>query len=99
MTESEKIKQRFYEAFNYLSKVKIIRFKADFLKRYGIRGDRFYYCEANLNSGQFDIEWIAYLCKDYGVRLNWVMYGEGEMFNKKTDDKVLNILIRQRQRY
>lgn len=97
MTESEKIKQRFYDAFNTLVKVRIVYRKKDFYDRYGIVAPTFLYCEKNLSSGMFEIEWIAYLCRDYGVRMNYIMYDDGLMFNKPTHEKVHDILAGQRR--
>lgn len=80
--ESQKIIKRFFEAIYALKVRKDIRGKQTFTARYGINRWNFNMLEKNLTSDVFQVAWLGYLAKDYGVSSQWLLTGQGEMFKK-----------------
>lgn len=80
--ESQKIIKRFFEAIYALKARKDIRGKQTFTVRYGINRWNFNMLEKNLTSDVFQVAWLGYLAKDYGVSAQWLLTGQGEMFRK-----------------
>lgn len=83
--ESIKVILRFYEAVNVLIETGQIRGKQTFTNRYGINRRNFIFVEKNPQSNMFQIAWLGHLIRDYNVSSEWLMTGEGQMFNKNED--------------
>ena len=83
--ESIKVILRFYEAVEKLIEKGQIRGKQTFTNKYGINRRNFIYVENNPQSNMFQIAWLGHLIRDYNVSSEWLMTGEGQMFNKNED--------------
>lgn len=83
--ESIKVILRFYEAVNVLIETGKIRGKQTFTNKYGINRRNFIFVEKNPQSNMFQIAWLGHLIRDYNVSSEWLMTGEGQMFNKNED--------------
>lgn len=78
--ESVQIINRFYKAIDTLVATKVIRGKQTFTNMYNIDRRRFVAVSRNPESDAFQLVWITYIVKDFGVSAQWVMTGNGEMF-------------------
>jgi hypothetical protein len=78
--ESVKIINRFYQAIDMIVSLKIIRGKKTFTDKYNIDRRRFISVSRNPESDSFQLIWITYLVKDFGVSSQWILTGNGEMF-------------------
>ncbi|MEI6755031.1 MAG: hypothetical protein WCK78_17935 [Paludibacter sp.] len=78
--ESIKIINRFYQAIDTIVSMKLIRGKKTFTDRYNIDRRRFILVSRTPESDSFQLVWITYLVKDFGVSAQWIMTGNGEMF-------------------
>lgn len=80
--DSQEVVKRFFEVINFLKKTKSIN-KTDLVFKYGINHRNFWYVENNPNSGMFQVAWLTYMVKEYGVSAEWLLTGSGEMFSKQ----------------
>jgi hypothetical protein len=80
--ESQKIIKRFFEALYALKKQKIIHGKSAFIKRYGINSRNLWQLEQDISRDIFQVAWLANMVNDYGISAEWLLTGEGKMFNK-----------------
>ncbi len=78
--ESVQIINRFYKAIDTLVATKVIRGKQTFTNKYDIDRRRFVAVSRKPESDAFQLIWITYIVKDFGVSAQWVMTGNGEMF-------------------
>lgn len=81
--DSVKIVERFYEAFEAVKQYKLIRGTQTFTNQYDINRRNFLFVKRNPQSDMFQMAWITYLVKDFGVSALWIMTGKGQMFDKK----------------
>lgn len=78
--ESIQIINRFYKALDTIVSMKLIRGKKTFTDRYNIDRRRFIYVSRNPESDAFQLVWITYIVRDFGVSSQWILTGNGEMF-------------------
>lgn len=71
---------RFAVALQLLKEKRIIRGKKTFTDRYGINRWNMNTCLKSPESGAFQISWLTYLVRDYGVSPRWLLTGEGSCF-------------------
>ncbi len=75
------ISNRFFEAIEMLKTKKKIRGLQTFtrehnLNRWSVNQVKFY-----PNRSVLKPEWIVYLHKDYGISVEWIVLGKGDMFD------------------
>ncbi|AUD00922.1 hypothetical protein [Spirosoma pollinicola] len=80
--ESEAINKRFFEAIDELVKRRIIRGKKTFATRYELNWGNFYKLRKNPAMG-FELCFLTWLVRDFGISSQWLLTGEGEMFAKR----------------
>lgn len=81
--ESQKVAKRFFDALYALKARGDIRGKQTFTTRYGINRWNLNTLEKNLESDIFQVAWLTYLVRDYGVSAQWLLTGQGEIFTAK----------------
>lgn len=81
--DSQKIIARFFKALYELKARKEIRGKQTFTAKYGINRWNLNTLEKNLASDIFQVAWLTYLVRDYGVSAQWLLTGQGEIFTAK----------------
>ena len=79
-TESQAVIRRFFEALYALKDRKEIRGKQTFTNQYGINRWNLNSLEKDMSRDIFQVAWLTYLVRDYGVSSQWLLTGRGEMF-------------------
>lgn len=82
-TESQAIIRRFFEALYALKDRREIRGKQTFTNQYNINRWNLNSLEKDMSRDIFQVSWLTYLVKDYGVSAQWLLTGFGDMFQKQ----------------
>lgn len=80
-TESQAVIRRFFEAIYALKDRKEIRGKQTFTNRYDINRWNLNSLEKDMSRDIFQVAWLTYLVRDYGVSAQWLLTGRGDMFS------------------
>lgn len=88
--EGVKIINRFYEALDKLIKTKVLRGVQTFTNEYNINRWNFITCRKKPESDMFQMSWLGYMIKDYGVSAQWLMTGSGSMFGNREFPFIIN---------
>lgn len=80
--DSVAINKRFFLVIDELVKRRQMRGKNTFATRYGLNKGNFYQLRKNPDKA-FELAYLNWLVKDYGVSSQWLLTGEGEMFSKR----------------
>lgn len=83
------ITKRFFIAIDVLRANKVIRGLKTFTRKYNINYGNMNTLKNHSKDRILKPEYIAYLCKGYGISPKWILTGEGNIF----DDKFENNLI------
>lgn len=75
------VTNRFFEAIDMLKAQKKIRGLQTFTTAYGINRWNMNTVKWNPERCVLKPEWIVYLVRDYGVSAEWLLLGEGGIFN------------------
>lgn len=81
--DSQTIAARFFSAIIRLKEERKIRGIQTFTDRYGINRRNFYHLKDNLESDAFQVAWLMYLVRDFGVSSEWLITGEGEFYQNE----------------
>lgn len=82
-TESQAVIRRFFEALYALKARKEIRGKQTFTNQYNINRWNMNTLEKDMSRDIFQVAWLSYLVRDYGVSAQWLLTGFGDMFQKQ----------------
>lgn len=77
--DSQAIVARFFQALYYLKSLKVIRGKQTFTRAYGINRWNMNTLEKDMTRDIFQVAWLGYLVKDYGVSPRWLLTGAGNI--------------------
>lgn len=83
--DSQKVIKRFFEALYYLKDMKIIRGKQTFTNEFGINRWNLNALEKDMSRDIFQVAWLTYIVKRYGVSSTWLLTGRGDILAKKMD--------------
>ena len=78
--DSQTIVNRFFEALDLLKAAGRIGGKKTFTDRYGINRWNMNTCEKEPSRDLFQLCWLTYLVRDYGVSARWLLLGEGSLW-------------------
>ncbi|WP_447639878.1 MULTISPECIES: hypothetical protein [Chitinophagaceae] len=79
--QSTEIIKRFISIINELVEVDILHGKKSFTDHYNINRWNFSVLMREPWREIFQINWLAILCKDFGVNADWLLLGVGERYN------------------
>lgn len=80
--DSQQIVARFFRAIALLKENKIIGGQSPFCERYGINRRNLYLLEKDMSRDIFQVSWLGYLVRDFGLSAEWLLTGSGEVFSK-----------------
>lgn len=80
---NSEIVQRFYQAFELLKQMKLIKNTKSFSEKYNINRGNFITVSKKTTSKMFNLCWLSYLVKDYNVSAEWLLTGVGDMLKKQ----------------
>lgn len=78
--ESQAIVKRFFDALYRLKEDRKIRGKQTFTRAYGINRWNMNTLEKEPERDIFQVSWLYYLVRDYGVSPTWLLTGRGEFY-------------------
>lgn len=81
--ESQAIVKRFFEALYRLKADRKIRGKQTFTRAYGINRWNLNTLEKEPERDMFQVAWLTYLVRDFGVSPTWLLTGAGDFYLKK----------------
>ena len=74
------ITSRFFQAIEILRSEKRIRGLKTFTERHGLNRWNMTTLRDDPSGRYLQPEWIAWLCKDYNISLEWIIYGTGSFY-------------------
>lgn len=80
--ESQAIVKRFFDALYRLKEDRKIRGKQTFTRAYGINRWNMNTLEKEPERDIFQVSWLYYLVRDYGVSPTWLLTGRGEFYTR-----------------
>ncbi len=92
---NSEIVSRFFVAIHRLISDKVIRGKQTFTRRYGINRWNFVTLEHEPNRRIFQVSWLAFLVRDYKVSADWLLTGEGDIYQPSWTGERVKIMQNQ----
>jgi hypothetical protein len=84
-SDSQIIVRRFFAALQRLKDDRRIRGKQTFTRAYGINRWNLLTLEKEPGRDIFQVAWLWYLVRDYGVSSQWLLSGHGDFYAKKAE--------------
>ena len=81
--DSQDVVKRFFAALYRLKELKLIRGKQTFTRKYGINRWNMNTLEKETERDIFQVAWLTYLVRDYGICAQWLLTGKGDMFTNE----------------
>ncbi len=81
--------KRFYEALDVVIMQKRIRGVQTFTREHNINRRNFITVRNNPVSDMFQLSWLTFIVKDFGVSSDWLLTGRGNMFKAESTLKKL----------
>ena len=78
------ITKRFFLALDLLKESKQIRGIQTFTREHEINRWNLITVKNNPHISILKPEWIYFLCKDYNISTDWIIFGKGNMYDKQT---------------
>lgn len=78
--DSQAIVRRFFLALDTLKDTKRIRGLSNFTDNHNINRRNLYQLRKNPERNIFQVSWLSYLIRDYGVNAYWLLTGSGNIF-------------------
>jgi len=85
--ETVEIMARFFNAVDALILQSRIRGIKTYCDKAGINRRHYYAQKTLLSRGYFEMSWMLPLMSEFGVSSNWLLFGKGNMFSVKVEQK------------
>ncbi len=86
--ESQAIVKRFFEALYRLKADRKIRGKQTFTREYGINRWNMNTLEKEPERDIFQVAWLSFLVRDFGVSPMWLLTGVGDFYQTKKAETI-----------
>lgn len=80
--EASEVTKRFFKALEYLKEQKIIHGLKTFTDRYSLNYWNFTTIKNEPEKRFLKVDYLIYLCRDYGINADWLLLGKGDMVKK-----------------
>ena len=86
--DSQAIVRRFFEALYRLKDDRKIRGKQTFTRKYGINRWNLNTLEKEPERDIFQVSWLSYLVRDFGVSPLWLLTGVGDFYQTEKAETI-----------
>lgn len=87
--EACEVTKRFFKAIDYLKGQKVIRGLRTFTDRYGLNYWNVTTIKNEPQKRFLKVDYLIYLCRDYGISSDWLLLGEGQMMKNRRDQEAV----------
>lgn len=87
-SESQVIVRRFFDALYRLKEDRKIRGKQTFTREYDINRWNLNTLEKEPERDIFQVSWLMFLVRDFGVSAQWLLTGVGDFYQKKKAEAI-----------
>ena len=84
--DSEDIVGRFFLAVETMKRDRVLGGLTPFCTRYGIDKRNLYKLREDKSRDIFQVAWLGYLVRDFGVSADWLLAGTGDFYRKKPQE-------------
>ena len=81
--DSEAIVGRFFLAIETMKRDKVLGGLTPFCARYGIDKRNLYKLKDDRTRDIFQVGWLLYLVRDFGINPDWLLAGTGDFYREK----------------
>lgn len=85
--EATAVTKRFFEAIDALKQEKVIHGLKTFTDKYGLNYWNVTTIKNEPEKRFLKVDYMIYLCRDYGISTDWLLLGKGEMKSKEKNQK------------
>lgn len=85
--EAAAVTKRFFEAIDVLKEEKVIHGLKTFTDKYGLNYWNVTTIKNEPEKRFLKVDYMIYLCRDYGISTDWLLLGKGEMKSKEKNQK------------
>lgn len=85
--EAAAVTKRFFEAIDVLKQEKVIHGLKTFTDKYGLNYWNVTTIKNEPEKRFLKVDYMIYLCRDYGISADWLLLGKGEMKSKEKNQK------------
>lgn len=84
--DSSEIVGRFFLAIETLKRDRVLGGLTPFCARYGVDKRNLYKLKEDTTRDIFQVAWLLYLVRDFGVNSDWLITGTGDFYRKKPQE-------------
>lgn len=89
--DSVDIVERFFLAIDSMKRDRIIGGLSPFCVKYSIDRRNLYQLKKDKSRDIFQVSWLFYLVRDFGVSADWLLTGNGNLYRKKPQENRKNV--------
>lgn len=84
--DSSEIVGRFFLAIETMKRDRVIGGLTPFCSQYGIDKRNLYKLREDMTRDIFQVAWLFYLVRDYGINADWLLSGTGDFYREKPQE-------------